>query len=219
MQTQSVGHAITAVAPAIAAVGAERGDLNVIGLARAYRRDQTVFAEGDPADHVYKVVSGAVRSLRVLADGRRQIDDFYFPGDIFGVEPGSEHRTTAEALGETVLIAARRAPLIADPDGGGRLWRHALGALRRSQDHVLTLGRRSAAERVASFLTELADRLGCGKTLTLPMSRQDIADYLGLTIETVSRTLTQLQGERLIALDGCRAVKLLRPDALAELCE
>lgn len=215
MQVQALAPARAATAPA----PFDDGDIHVIGVTRAYGRDQAVFGEGEPADYIYKVVSGAVRSLRLLADGRRQIADFYFPGDVFGVEPGAERRATAETLGETVLIVARRATIASDPDCGARLWRNAQAELRRSRDHVLTLGRRSAAERLAAFLLELAERLDAGRTLALPMSRQDMADYLGLTIETVSRTLTQLQGERLIAIDGCRQVRLLRPDALAELCE
>src|SRR5581483_3699779 len=107
--------------------------------------------------------------------------------------------------------------------GGADLWRLALRDLQRSQDHVLTLGRRSASERLASFLIDLADRLdgpGPGRAeFDLPMSRQDIADYLGLTIETVSRTLTQLQADGLVRLCGVRRVRLPRPAALAELCE
>jgi CRP-like cAMP-binding protein len=91
--------------------------------------------------------------------------------------------------------------------------------LRRSEDHVLTLGRRSAAERVASFLLDLAERLGGRDEIALPMSRQDIADYLGLTIETVSRTLTQLQTRGFIRAEGCRQLRLQRRATLSELCE
>jgi CRP/FNR family transcriptional regulator/CRP/FNR family nitrogen fixation transcriptional regulator len=207
------------VAPPVAGAAAEFGDINLIGTAHGYGRDQQIFSEGEAATYVYKVISGAVRSLRLLADGRRQITDFYLPGDVFGVERGGEHGCAAETLGETVLIVARRSVFAADPDFVARLWGHALGELRRSQDQVLTLGRRSAAERVASFLLDLADRLDTGDQLTLPMTRQDIADYLGLTIETVSRSFSQLQADGLIKTGGCRQVRLMRPKALAELCE
>jgi CRP/FNR family nitrogen fixation transcriptional regulator len=190
----------------------------LIGAARSYRRDQAVYEEGDEADCIYKVVSGAVRAVRLLADGRRQIADFYLPGDVFGVGLGERRRATVESLGDTVLLVARRASLAARPDHGG-LCRLALRELQRSQDHVLTLGRRSASERVASFLIELAERLEADRAFDLPMSRQDMADYLGLTIETVSRTLTQLQADGLVALSGTRRVRLPRPAALAELCE
>lgn len=197
-------------------------DFRLIGSTMSFARDQEVYGEGEAADHVYKVISGAVRCFRVLTDGRRQISDFYLPGDIFGIEAGVERSATVEALTDTVLVVARRSALVDDTDDGSaarRLWRMAVADLRRSQDHVLTLGRRSASERVASFLVDLASRLMAEAALELPMSRQDMADYLGLTIETVSRTLTQLQVSGLISLNGCRSVCLRRPRALAELCE
>lgn len=217
MQVQSSAAARSVALPFDPGLATRADDVfPLIGAARSFGRDQPVYGEGDAADCVYKVVSGAVRAVRLLADGRRQIADFYLPGDIFGVELGERRRAAAEALGETVLLVARRASLAARPDGS---WRLALAELQRSQDHVLTLGRRSASERVASFLIEIAERLDVGRAFDLPMSRQDMADYLGLTIETVSRSLTQLQAEGLVALSGARHVRLPRPDALAELCE
>ena len=194
--------------------------IRLIGVTVHLSRDQEVFGEGEPADQVFKVVRGAVRCFRVLSDGRRQICDFYLPGDVFGIEPGLDRRTTAEALTDTVLVAARRSTLVEDEDNGTarRLWALAMADLQRSQDHALTLGRRSANERVASFLVDMAARLGDVDNLELPMTRQDIADYLGLTIETVSRTLTHLQVSGLIKLAGCRSIHLRKPRALAELC-
>ena len=193
--------------------------IRVIGSTKTYAKDQEVFCEGSPADFIYRVVSGAVRVTRLLADGRRQVSDFYLPGDVVGAEPDAMRFASAEALGDTVLAVARRSNLASDPEYGARMWRHASRELRRSQDHVLTLGRRSAAERLASFLIDVAQRLDADDEFDLPMSRQDIADYLGLTIETVSRTMTQLQGEGLIALSGSRRVRLRRPAALADICE
>jgi CRP-like cAMP-binding protein len=192
-------------------------ELNVIGIARGLVRDQLLFAEGDSADLVYKMVSGVVRTYRLLADGRRQITGFHLPGDVFGVELRQARSEAAEAVAEATVIVARRSSLTAEP--GEALWRHAMGVLRRSEDHVLTLGRRSAAERVASFLLDLAERLGGRDEIALPMSRQDIADYLGLTIETVSRTLTQLQTRGFIRAEGCRQLRLQRRATLSELCE
>jgi len=222
MQAHALAHNSLATArsfpPPLAPPEADEA-VRLIGATRTYVRDQEIFGEGDPADCAYKVVSGAVRAIRLLADGRRQIADFYLPGDVFGIELGSERRSAAEALGEVVVVVARRQTLTAEPDQGARLWRLALGQLQRSQDHVLTLGRRSALERVASFLVDLAERLDADREFDLPMSRQDMADFLGLTIETVSRTLTQLQADGLIAFSGCRRVRLARPAALAELCE
>jgi len=194
-----------------------RAELNVIGIARGLVRDQLLFAEGDSADLVYKMVTGVVRSYRLLADGRRQITGFHLPGDVFGIELRHARSEAAEAVAEATVIVARRSSLTAEPDEA--LWRHAMGVLRRSQDHVLTLGRRSAAERVASFLLDLAQRLGGRDEIALPMSRQDIADYLGLTIETVSRTLTLLQARGFIRARGCRHLRLQRLATLSELCE
>jgi CRP/FNR family nitrogen fixation transcriptional regulator len=198
----------------------ESEGVRLIGVTTHMMRDQEVFGEGEPADHVYRVVRGAVRGFRVLSDGRRQIYDFYLPGDIFGIERGAEHRITAEALTDTILVVARRSALGHGSDGATawRLWDLAMVELHRSHDHALSLGRRSAGERVADFLVDMAKRIGDGEHAELPMSRQDIADYLGLTIETVSRTLTQLQVSGLIELGGCRSIHLREPRALAELC-
>jgi CRP/FNR family transcriptional regulator, nitrogen fixation regulation protein len=196
-----------------------RGDISVVGIARALTPDQPIFAEGDRADTVYRVASGAVRTIRLLADGRRQVTDFYLGGDVFGVELRSCYSATAEAVCDSVVISARSSSLTEDPDQPSRLWRYALCELQRSQAHVLTLGRRSALERLARFLVDLADRMGATDRLALPMSRQDIADYLGLTIETVSRTLTQMQAKGLVRLENCRQVRLLKRAALTELCD
>jgi len=197
---------------------AERDDMTLIGVARSLSRDQAVFAEGAAADFVYKVMSGAVRTFRLLADGRRQITGFFLPGDVFGIEARATHAATAEAICESVLVSARRASLGADGEALGQLSRCVLRELHRTRDHLLTLGRRSAVERLASFLIDLADRGRAADRLALPMSRQDIADYLGLTIETVSRTLTQMQASGLVRVDG-RQVQLVRRAALADLCE
>ena len=198
---------------------ADAENVRLIGVTMQVMRDQEVFGEGEPADYVYKVVRGAVRGFRVLSDGRRQICDFYLPGDIFGIERDAEHRIAAEALTDTILIVCRRSSLGHDDGPTARnLWGLALIELRRSQDHALTLGRRSAGERVAGFLVDMAERIGDGEHVQLPMSRQDMADYLGLTIETVSRTLTQLQVSGLIQLDGCRSIHLCKLRALQALC-
>lgn len=198
----------------------EPDDIRLIGITMSVSRDQEIFGEGEPADQVFKVVKGTVRSFRLLSDGRRQICDFYLPSDVFGIELGADHRTTVEALTDTVLVVARRSTLGDEDDAGAnrRLWRQAMKALQRSQDHAVTLGRRSASERLANFLVDMAARLGGGEALELPMSRQDIADYIGLTIETVSRTLTQFQILGLIRLAGCRSVQIQKPRTLAELC-
>ena len=195
----------------------ESDELNLIGQTRRYGRDQEIYGEGEGADFVYKLISGAVRGFKVLADGRRQVLEFYLPGDIFGLEAGPVRKAAAEAVGEVQVIVARRSSILAE-DGAG-LWRVVIRDLLRSQEHILTLGRRAAAERVASFLVDLADRTGADEVLELPCSRQDIADYLGLTIETVSRTFTQLSAQGLIDVHCCRSVRLANRRALEDLCE
>ena len=222
MPMSPVMSAPRAFAPHRAAVSKSGGSdaIRLIGVTLHLARDQEVFGESEPADQVFKVVRGAVRCFRLLSDGRRQICDFYLPGDIFGIEPGMARHATAEALTETVLVAARRSTLMeeGDADAARRLWALAMADLQRSQDHALSLGRRSAHERVANFLMDMAARLGDVDNLELPMSRQDMADYLGLTIETVSRTLTHLRVSGLIRLAGCRSIHLRKPRALADLC-
>jgi CRP/FNR family nitrogen fixation transcriptional regulator len=197
--------------------------IDFAGAVMTFSRDQEIFGQGEPAMQVYKVRAGAVRCFKLLSDGRRQISDFYLPGDVFGVEAGIEHRVTAEALTDSAVTVARRSALTDGADDQiGRaqaLWRLAIADLQRSQDHALTLGRRSATERVASFLVDIVERLGAEDGFALPMTRQDMADYLGLTIETVSRTLSQLQTTGLIRVGSCRWVQIVHREALEDLCE
>jgi CRP/FNR family nitrogen fixation transcriptional regulator len=218
MQTQSLSYAQRGH-DAAHAIRASAGAPALIGVTKRFERDQPIFSEGDGAEHVFRVVSGAVRVFCLLSDGRRQIEEFYLPGDVFGVELSGRRHATAEAVGDAVLVVARRAHLAADPVQAERLWDYALCELARCRGHVMTLGQRTASERVAAFLMELAERLDTLDGVDLPMTRQDMADYLGLTIETVSRSLTQLQKDRLIELQGCRHIRFTRPAALAELCE
>ncbi|WP_297516145.1 helix-turn-helix domain-containing protein [uncultured Caulobacter sp.] len=175
-------------------------------------RDEEIFGEGEDADYVYQVVSGAVRTYRILRDGRRQIDEFHFAGDYFGLEMGATHRVTAEALTDATVRMVRRGALsdlaAQRGDAARAIFRLTAEGLQRSQDHVLMLGRRSAQERVVGLLLDIAQRTRAEAELDVPMGRQDMADYLGLTIETVSRTLTALQDEGLIALPSVRHVVL-----------
>jgi len=214
MQAQRVNRAQDFELPAERGVG----ELKLIGAARSFARDQEIFGEGEPADCFYKVVSGVTRSFRVLADGRRQIGQFHLPGDVFGVEADNRRRVSCEAVNEATLIVARRANLMTGDKGeAAQLWRLAMSELERAQDHILTLGRRNACERLATFLMDFADRRGVGDSVELPMSRQDIADHLGLTIETVSRTFSQFQADGLIEIHGCRQVWFADPEGLDHL--
>lgn len=193
-----------------------------LGVQMTYARDEEIFGEGEPAGFVYRVLSGAVRTYRVLSDGRRQIGDFLLPGDMLGLEAGLDHRLSAESVGASVLMVVRRsslATLAADDRAvAGQIWAMTVHNLQRAQDHMLLLGRQSACERVCAFLLDLAERLPDGPELELPMSRQDIADYLGLTIETVSRTFTQLQASGWIRLASLRRVVLSDRAAMARVC-
>jgi CRP/FNR family nitrogen fixation transcriptional regulator len=186
------------------------------GVRLSFAKDEAIFFEGDGADSFYLVVSGAVRTTRILGDGRRQVLGFYFAGELIGLEPGKAHRFTAEAVDAVEVLAIRRSALKAfagDAALDRALWEAAQQELARAQEHLVLVGRMTASERVAHFLKDLAERTG-GPQVQLPMSRQDMADYLGLTIETVSRMLGQLQSAEIIRLTSCRRFSVQRWDAL-----
>ncbi|QCK86437.1 cyclic nucleotide-binding domain-containing protein [Phreatobacter aquaticus] len=185
---------------------------------------QEIFAEGDDAAHVYEIVSGAVRTSKLLSDGRRQIDAFHLAGDIFGIELGAEHRFSADALGDVTLIVRRRVSFTArageDPAAARDLLTSTMRMLERAQDHLVLLGRKTAMEKVGSFLLSLMERSNGGDHLELPMSRLDIADHLGLTIETVSRTLMELQRKQAIEFAPCsRAIIVKNKGMLRRMAE
>lgn len=174
---------------------------------------EEIFRQGDRADLVYRILKGAAVSYRLLNDGRRQVSEFHMVGDFLGLEAGIEYRTTTEALGEVTAAAVRRSDLaaLAARDSGlaRALWQASVRAYQRSEDHALILARQGATERVAAFLLDYADRMGAHDTVDLPMTRQDMADHLGLTIHTVSRTLSQLQASGLIEARSSRHVRLV----------
>ena len=188
------------------------------GRHNAVGRDAEIYGENEPADYVYRVISGAVRTYKVLGDGRRQIGAFYLPGDIFGLETGDEHSFSAEAISDAKILVVKRSALLAlaerESEVARQLWSVTGQELRRVQDHILLLIK-TAKERVGSFLLEMAKRHPSGNDVELPMSRQDIADYLGLTIETVSRTLTELENSASIKLASARHIVLVIGGRLA----
>ena len=211
--------------PAHAAGGAgEREPLaqsmQLMGAVMSYPRNTEIFGENEPADYVYKVISGSVRTYKILNDGRRQIGGFYLPGDIFGLQVADEHAFSAEAITDAKVLVVKRSSLnaLAGRDAGvGRdLFNLTSRELRRVQNRILLLVK-SAQERVASFLLEMAERASAGNIVELPMSRQDIADYLGLTIETVSRTLTCLESAAAIEVPSSRRIVLRNRSALNRL--
>lgn len=187
------------------------------GSRRRLEAEEEIYAEGDRAAHFYKVVSGTVRTYKLLDDGRRQISGFHFAGDIFGVEAGDEHRFGAEAVTGTTLSVHRHGDRDALLRDGGALAREVvaavMGASERAQEHMMLLGRKSAKERIASFLLALAQRTRAVAAVELPMSRADIADHLGLTVESVSRSLTQLERAGVIELPADRRPVVLRDKA------
>ena len=180
-----------------------------IGAPMLFRRHTEIYGEGEPADYLYRVTTGVVRTCKVLADGRRQVGGFYLRGDTFGLETGADHAYSAEAITDCSVLVAKHSTLIArartDHEVAFQLWILTGGELKRLQDHVLLLIK-NAPERVAAFLLALAERSSTGNSIQLAMSRQDIADHLGLTIETVSRTLSYLEGLRAIKLLSTRSV-------------
>jgi CRP/FNR family nitrogen fixation transcriptional regulator len=181
------------------------------GFVMVFGRNEEIFGQGEPADFVYKVAAGVVRTSRVLSDGRRQIAAFHFAGEVFGLEGGAEHELCAEAVTDCEIGLVKRPALerAADLDSAMArdLWALTVRDLKALRAHMLVLGRKGATERVAAFLLQMANRNGASR-VALPMSRTDIADYLGLTIESVSRSFTQLEREGAIALPSARDVEL-----------
>jgi CRP/FNR family nitrogen fixation transcriptional regulator len=196
------------------------GPLGLIGAPIQFSRNYEIYGEEEPAEFLYQVVSGAVRTYRTLGDGRRQISAFYLPGDIFGVEAGEVHSCSAEAISDAQILVAKRSAVMARAEHekslARQLWTLTIRELQRVQEHSLALIK-SAEERVAGFLIEMASRNTSGAAVELPMSRQDIADYLGLTIETVSRTFTQFVNSGTIALETSRRIQLRNRPALNRL--
>jgi CRP/FNR family transcriptional regulator, nitrogen fixation regulation protein len=194
--------------------------LAMMGAPMRFARNAEVYGEDEPAEYFYQVISGAVRTYRMLDDGRRQVVAFYLPGDIFGVEAGDVHLSSAEAISESQVLVVKRSAVMAraehERDLAKQLWTLTVRELQRVHQHSLVLIK-NAEERVASFLLEMAARCAGGTAVELPMSRQDIADYLGLTIETVSRTFTQFVQSGLIALETSRRIQFRNRAALNRL--
>lgn len=197
--------------------GADHSDiasLHELGTTLRFGRNQTIFNDGDCAMFSYRVVSGAVRLCKLFPDGRRQIADFCLPNDYFGSAWDDEYALTAEAVGDVTLIRYPRKHIRHLEQISSSLREHLTALLYRNlssaQDHILMLGRQTVRERVASFLLLMLKRQGnegCdGDRLDLQMGRQDIADYLGLTIETVCRALSDLKRAGVVAAPSAREI-------------
>jgi CRP/FNR family transcriptional regulator, anaerobic regulatory protein len=183
---------------------------------------QNMFSEGDNADNLYEVVSGTLRLYKLLPDGRRQITGFLCAGHILGLAPEGSYIYSAEAITEVTLFRYSRRALerLMDevPGFARRLLTVTSHELRAAQDQMLMLGRKTALEKVASFLLLMAEQQGSDEAaeVSVPMSRADIADYLGLTIETVSRTFTKLKVDRVISLRARNRVEIVDRDLLEQ---
>jgi CRP-like cAMP-binding protein len=174
--------------------------------------DGVIYAQEDPAQSVYQVVAGAVRTLSHTSDGRRIIHGFHLPGEIFGLEREKLHLCSAEAVCDARLVRCGRAQLqaLADEDmrAADAMWWWLLLSRDRTADRLHFLTRANAVDKVADFLIDIAQRTGSAGRIELPMSRYDIADYLGLSPETVSRAFSALREKGLIACRG-RSVLIL----------
>jgi CRP/FNR family transcriptional regulator, nitrogen fixation regulation protein len=194
--------------------------IDLMGAPMPFGRNAEIYGENEPAEYVYKVISGTVRTYKVLNDGRRQIGAFYLSGDFFGLEIGEQHTFSAEAIVDCRVLVVKRSALVTlaarDNDVARQLWAMTAAELQHAQDHIMLLIK-TAQERVAGFLLEMAKRSAGAAEVDLPMSRQDIADYLGLTIETVSRTLTQLEKGAAIAVPSSRHIVLRNRAVLSRL--
>jgi len=197
------------------------GILPTTGAVLHFAQDQEIYGEGDEATTFFKIVSGVIRVCKFHSNGRRQIDAFHVEGDVFGFEMGQEHRLSAEAVSDCTVISYRRRGverMAANNEGlSQQLFSYAMYNMARAQDHSLLLGRKSAVERVVAFLMEWAHHSPRNGEIVLAMTRQDIADYLGLTIETVSRTLSQLERDAMIELSTARQIRLKNPAGLRAL--
>jgi CRP/FNR family nitrogen fixation transcriptional regulator len=178
-----------------------------------FSADEEIYAQGERADGLYRVAFGAVRIYRLNSDGRRQVVAFHLAGEMFGLEAGTSRSFFADALVQTGLTSVSRGDDVS-PD----LLMLALRSMIRAQEHLLVICRQSAVEKLIAFLLDMSDRQDRTDHLDLPMSRTDIGEYLGMSIETVSRSFSKLRDEGLLRLHGARSVELLDMKALRRKC-
>jgi len=187
--------------------------LGSVQPATFYPSGSEIYAQGEKCGNLYQVEFGAVRIYRLLSDGRRQISAFHLAGEMFGFEADTNHHFFAEAICGTGIRVLRPSASHAVPE----LLPMALQSLVRAQEQLLVLGRQNAVERVAAFFLEMSERQGGLRQVELPMSRLDIADYLGLTIETVSRVFSKLRLKGVIRLISLRNVEIVKLQTLQDM--
>jgi CRP/FNR family nitrogen fixation transcriptional regulator len=198
-------------------------NLDALAVIVPYHRGQEICSQGRSVEHWYFLISGAARRCAIRSDGRRQIVDLLLPGDFFGLAFGDQSDATVEAVAENTVVASYPRPRIevlaeSDPKIARELRDIAFKALSRMETQLLILGRITALEKVGSFLLEMSARLSNGDTerIALPISRYDIADYLGVSVETVSRALSHLKQRGAIKLLSTRTVSIVHRDVLEE---
>jgi CRP-like cAMP-binding protein len=199
--------------------------MDSLGTLRRYGADETVYGQDEATDYWYQLVSGAARKCTQMSDGRRQIVDFLLPGDLFGFHAGARHECSVECVVPNTAVVRYQRPQIeslmeSDPQLARRVREIAFDSIDRMQSRTILLGCSRAIERVCGFLLEMADRrqIGPDGTVALPMSRYDIADYLAIAVETVSRSLTTLRSEQVIAFFDTRHFCIVNRKALEAHC-
>ena len=205
--------------------GAPPSAMESLGSLHRYDADETVYCQDEAADYWYLIIAGAARKCTQIADGRRQIMDFLLPGDLFGFHAGARHECSVESVAPDTIVARYQRPQMeslmeADPQLARRVREIAFGAIKRLQSRMILLGRSRALERVCGFLLEMAHRarIEAEGPVALPMSRYDIADYLAIAVETVSRCLTTLRCERVISFCDTRHFRIVNRGALEARC-
>jgi len=199
------------------------GNLDQLAAIVTFRRGQEICNQEQAVEHWYFLLSGAARRCALRSDGHRQIIDLLLPGDFFGLAFGQQSDATIEAVADDTVVASYPRPRIelladSDPKLARELREIAFKALSRLQSQMLILGRITAMEKVGSFILEMAARLvnGDSEAVSLPVSRDDIADYLGVSAETVSRALSELKKRGTIKMLSTRTVSIVHRDALEE---
>ncbi|MDB5482556.1 MAG: Crp/Fnr family transcriptional regulator [Caulobacteraceae bacterium] len=186
----------------------------------AFAGGDTIYAQEDAADFIYEVIEGMVRTARLGMDGRRIVHGFFVAGDIFGLEPNGAHSCSAETVCAARIASCERSQIerraMADRAVATEFWSWLLKSAEQAGAHMCLLARATAVEKIAHFLLEMAERMSANRRFALPMSRYDIADYLGLSSETVSRAFTALRDRQLIATEG-RSVTILKLEGLRRL--
>ncbi|MEM9494707.1 MAG: helix-turn-helix domain-containing protein [Pseudomonadota bacterium] len=196
-------------------------DTVVEAVIKHARAGQILYHENDAAPYCYQIITGAVKEYNSLKDGRRQVSEFYGPGDLFGVCELEHHSHTAEAIVDCTLKRFSRdaylTKISASPDLSRQLLRTLMTRLHRARERLIMLGRMSAVQRLATFFLRLSNDQETRDDIRLAMSRQDIADHLGLTIETVCRAITELKKKRIITMKTARLFAITDHDALSDI--